>query len=192
MTPEQAGKALFSIFDMIKVSPKADYPLRRFGKIVMDRNPENYFAEVEQAAFSPANTVAGIEPSAYTQSYRLGTNFNQIPINSPLQAYCPFQRDGPRAINGNYVPVANYSSSFEPLNYHADATLSEAHEKWLDKASSFHWAATNDDYHQALDMWKVFGRGGQQDSFIHNIISPNVKAASPDVQDRMFEMFIKV
>lgn len=203
MTPEQAEKAPFSVFDMTKVWPKADYPLRRFGKIVMNRNPENYFAEVEQAAFSPANTVPGIEPSADpvlqarlfsygdTQRYRLGANFNQIPVNRPLQAYCPFQRDGPGAINGNYGSVANYPSSFEPLNYRADATLSEAHEKWVGEATSFHWAATDDDYHQALEMWEVFGRSGQQDSFIHNI-SLNVKAARPDVQDRVFEMFSRV
>lgn len=120
MTADLAETAPFSVFDLTKVWRQADYPLKRFGKIVLDRNPENYFAEVEQDGFSPANTVPGIEPSADpvsqarlfsfggTQRYRLGGNFNQLPINCPLQAYNPFQRDGPATINGNYGSVPNY------------------------------------------------------------------------------------
>lgn len=203
MTADQAEKAPFSVFDLTKVWPQADYPLKRFGKIVLDRNPENYFAEVEQAGFSPANTDPGIEPSADpvlqarlfsygdTQRYRLGANFNQLPINCPLQAYNPFQRDGPATINGNYGSVSNYPSSSEPLKYRTDVNQSEAHEEWIGTATSFHWGATDKDYHQAHELWKVFERTGQQEAFIHNI-SQDLKNARPDIQDRVFEMFTKV
>ncbi|CAN6674777.1 peroxisomal catalase A [Trichomonascus vanleenenianus] len=202
MTPEQAEKAPFSVFDLTKVWPYEDYPLRRFGKLVLDKNPENYFAEVEQAAFSPANTVPGIEPSADpvlqarlfsysdTQRHRLGANFNQLPINRPLQAHCPFQRDGPACFE-NYGREANYPSSFAPLNYRTDVKLSEGHEKWVGEATAFHWGATDYDYVQPREFWKVFGKTNQQKPFLHNI-SLHLKDARPDVRERVYEMFSRV
>ena len=63
MTPEQAQDYRFDIFDITKVWPHADFPLIEIGKMVLNRNPENYFAEVEQAAFSPGNFVPGIAAS---------------------------------------------------------------------------------------------------------------------------------
>lgn len=77
----------WNIFDPTKIWPHGDYPLIRLGKIVLNKNPENYFAETEQSAFSPSHLVPGIEPSADrilqarlfaypdTQRYRLGVNF---------------------------------------------------------------------------------------------------------------------
>ncbi|GAV50583.1 hypothetical protein ZYGR_0Y00250 [Zygosaccharomyces rouxii] len=93
MTTEQAEQADISVFDLTKTWSQKEYPLRRVAKLVLERNSENYFAEVEQSAFSPANTVPGIEPSADpvllarlfsyadTQRYRSGPNFNQLPVN---------------------------------------------------------------------------------------------------------------
>jgi catalase len=63
MTFEQAEKWEFNPFDLTKVWPQADFPLKPVGKMILDRNPKSYFAEVEQSAFSPANLVPGIEPS---------------------------------------------------------------------------------------------------------------------------------
>ncbi|KAK6455946.1 catalase-like domain-containing protein [Scheffersomyces xylosifermentans] len=203
MTAEQAEKAKFSVFDLTKVWPHSEYPLRRFGKLVLDRNPSNYFAEVEQAAFSPANTVPGVEPSADpvlqarlfsyndTHRHRLGPNFNQIPINCPLQAHNPFQRDGQGCVNGNYGSEPNYPSSFQELNYRLDATNNEAHEKWVGEATSFQWTTESNDYDQALSLWEVFKKTGQREAFLHNI-SDNLKGARPEVQDRVFELFGKV
>ena len=64
MTPEQAEKFRYNILDLTKVWPHAEFPLRPVGKIVLDKNAQNYFAEIEQAAFSPSHLVPGIEPSA--------------------------------------------------------------------------------------------------------------------------------
>ncbi|SCW02965.1 LAFE_0F18184g1_1 [Lachancea fermentati] len=203
MTAEEAKKAPFSVFDLTKTWPQKDYPLRKFAKLVLDRNPENYHAEVEQSAFSPANTVPGIEPSADpvlqarlfsysdTQRYRLGANFNQIPINCPLQAYSPFQRDGVACVNGNYGSAPNYPSSFEPLDYRSDASNNESHEKWVGEATSFQWSVTDDDYDQPRAMWEVFRKTGQQEAFIHNL-SANLKGAKPEIQARVIEMFSRV
>jgi catalase len=84
-----------NIFDMTKVWPHSLVPLRQVGKMVLDKNPENYFAEIEQAAFSPSTMVPGIEPSADpmlqarmfayldAQRYRLGVNYQFLPTNAP-------------------------------------------------------------------------------------------------------------
>lgn len=115
LIPEKAGEAYkFDIFDVTKVVPHSDYPLIPVGKIVLNRNPENYFAEVEQSAFAPTHIVPGIEFSADkmlqgrifsypdTHRHRLGANYDQIPINCPYRArVANYQRDGPATVNGN-------------------------------------------------------------------------------------------
>ena len=120
MTEEQASRHKHNPFDLTKVWPKADYPLTEVGVMELNRYPDNYFAEVEQAAFSPANIVPGIGFSpdkvlqgrlfSYgdTQRYRLGINFNSIPVNAPK---CPFQsyhRDGKMRIDGNLGGTLTY------------------------------------------------------------------------------------
>src|SRR6202043_3297710 len=110
-------------FDITKVWPYKDYPLIEVGVVELNRNPANYFAEVEQAAFTPANVVPGIGFSpdrllqgrlfSYgdTQRYRLGVNFNQIPVNAPK---CPFQsyhRDGKMRADGNLGGTLTYPNS---------------------------------------------------------------------------------
>jgi len=96
----------FNPFDLTKIWPKGDYPLLPVGRLALDRNPENFFAEVEQAAFEPANMVPGIGPSpdkmllgrlfSYpdTHRYRIGTNYNQLPINAPQCPVHSYNKDG--------------------------------------------------------------------------------------------------
>ena len=122
MTFEQAEKFEFNPFDLTKVWPHTDYPLIRVGKMVLNRNPRNYFAEVEQMAYSPASLVPGIEPSpdkmlqgrlySYddTPRHRLGANFIQIPVNCPYRAKGAktYQRDGPMNMDGNFQGTPNY------------------------------------------------------------------------------------
>ncbi|KAG0311662.1 hypothetical protein BGZ97_011712 [Linnemannia gamsii] len=121
MTPKEAATYRWNPFDVTKVWPQKDYPLIPVGKMVLNRNPDNYFAEVEQAAFSPSHMVPGIEAStdrmlqgrlfSYpdTQRHRLGTNYQQIPINVPYNArIANQQRDGHMAVNGNGGSAPNY------------------------------------------------------------------------------------
>jgi len=113
--PEQdARNYRFHPFDLTKVWPHADYPLIDVGVLELNRNPENYFAEVEQAAFNPASIVPGIGFSpdkmlqgrlfSYgdTQRYRLGVNHAQIPVNKPRCPVSSFHRDGAMRVDGNY------------------------------------------------------------------------------------------
>ncbi len=107
MTPEEAENYRFDPFDITKVWPHDDYPPVPLGRMVLDRNPTNYFAEVEQAAFSPANFVPGVGPSpdrllqgrlfSYhdTHRHRLGANYELLPINAPRSMVDNYQRDGP-------------------------------------------------------------------------------------------------
>jgi len=121
MTFEQAQTLSFNPFDLTKIWPHAAYPLMEVGRVTLDRNPENYFAEVEQLAFAPAHMVPGIEPSpdkmlqarlfsyADTHRHRLGTNYQSIPVNCPFATKVEnYQRDGPMTVNGNQGGAPNY------------------------------------------------------------------------------------
>jgi catalase len=102
-----AAKQPYDVLDATKIIPEEDVPVRIIGRLVLNRNPDNFFAEVEQVAFCPANIVPGIDFSndpllqgrlfSYldTQKSRLGTaNFHQIPVNQPKCPFQNFQRDG--------------------------------------------------------------------------------------------------
>uniref|UniRef100_A0ABI7Z8B7 Catalase n=1 Tax=Felis catus TaxID=9685 RepID=A0ABI7Z8B7_FELCA len=121
MTFSEAETFPFNPFDVTKVWPHSDYPLIPVGKLVLNRNPVNYFAEVEQMAFDPSNMPPGIEPSpdkmlqgrlfAYpdTHRHRLGPNYLQIPVNCPFRArVANYQRDGPMCMVDNQGGAPNY------------------------------------------------------------------------------------
>ena len=145
MTEEQANNHPQNPFDLTKVWKHGDYPLIPVGEFELNRNPENYFADVEQAAFNPANVVPGIGFSpdrmlqgrlfSYgdAQRYRLGVNSAQIPVNAPKCPYHSFHRDGAMRVDGNYGSEKHYEpNSFgnwqeqpqykePPLALHGDA-----------------------------------------------------------------------
>ena len=120
MTEAQTKAFPFNPFDLTKVWPKGDFPLIEVGYFELNRNPENFFAEVEQAAFSPANIVPGIGFSpdkmlqgrlfSYgdTQRYRLGVNFNHIPVNAPKCPFHSYHRDGAMRTDGNLDRTPSY------------------------------------------------------------------------------------
>ncbi|HDS29856.1 MAG TPA: catalase, partial [Firmicutes bacterium] len=121
MTPEQAKTYRFDPFDITKVWPHADFPPINVGTLVLNRNPENYFAEVEQAAFSPGNFVPGIGPSpdkmlqgrlfSYhdTHRHRLGPNYHLLPVNAPKASRMnTYQRDGAMRLDNNEGGGPNY------------------------------------------------------------------------------------
>lgn len=120
MTEAQARSHKHNPFDLTKVWPHAEYPLREVGMLELDRNPDNVFAEVEQAAFSPANVVPGVgfSPDRMLQArlfsygdaqrYRLGVNFNQVPVNAPKCPFHSFHRDGAMRVDGNLGATTSY------------------------------------------------------------------------------------
>ncbi|MDH6213425.1 catalase [Streptomyces pseudovenezuelae] len=126
MPAAEAAEYRFNPFDLTKVWPHRDYPLQRVGRLVLDRNPDNVFAEVEQAAFSPDNFVPGIGPSpdkmlqgrlfAYADAhrYRLGVNHTLLAVNAPRATTARnYGRDGLMAANSQ----GRYAKNYEPNSY---------------------------------------------------------------------------
>lgn len=124
MPVEDLDKWGFDPLDPTKVWPEDAYPLIKVGTMTLNRNPDNFFAEVEQSAFSPSALVPGIEPSedkllqgrlfSYpdTQRYRLGANYLQIPVNCPYASVRNHQRDGLMNVNQDPSPI-----NYEPNSY---------------------------------------------------------------------------
>ncbi len=112
MTLEQAEKMPYNPFDLTKVWYKGEFPLIEVGYFELNKNPENYYLDVEHAAFNPADIVAGIGFSPYkmlqrrlfsygdAQRYRLGVSYGQIPVNRPRCPYDSYHRDGQMRVDG--------------------------------------------------------------------------------------------
>ncbi|CAG7917085.1 unnamed protein product [Penicillium olsonii] len=180
LSPEQAEKFRWNVFDLTKVWPQKDVPLRRFGRFTLNENPQNYFAEIEQAAFSPSHMVPGAEPSA-----------DPIPVNCPLKAFNPTHRDGAMNVNGNYGANPNYPSTFRPLAYQP-VPASQKHEQWTGAVLAEQYPVTSEDYVQANDLWQVLGRTpGQQENFVGNL-SGHLCGAEERVRKATYEMFRRV
>ena len=120
MPEADASTVPYNPFDLTKVWPHADYPLIEVGVVELNRNPENFFAEVEQSAFNPAAVVPGISFSpdkmlqarlfSYgdAQRYRLGVNHHQIPVNAPRCPVHSYHRDGAMRVDGNHGATLGY------------------------------------------------------------------------------------
>ncbi len=154
MTDEEAAAFPFNPFDLTKVWPHGDFPLIEVGEMVLNRNPQNYFAEVEQAAFNPAQVVPGIGFSpdkmlqgrlfAYSdaQNYRLGVNHHLIPVNRPRCPFHSFHRDGQMRTDGNQGSTLTY----EPNSYHEWQEQPQFMEPSQHICGdSGHWDYANDD-----------------------------------------------
>jgi catalase len=120
MPEKEAETYHLNPFDLTKVWPHKDYPLHEVGELELNRNPENYFAEVEQAAFEPRNVVPGMgfSPDKMLQArlisypdahrYRLGVNYDSLPVNKPQCPYHTYNKDGAMRFDGNGGPEVNY------------------------------------------------------------------------------------
>jgi catalase len=193
MTDEEAKAFRFNPFDLTKVWPKGEFPLTEVGVLELNRNPENVFAEVEQAAFSPANIVPGIgfSPDKMLQArlfsygdaarYRLGVNHNLIPVNAPKCPYHSYHRDGAMRTDGNLGGTTHYW----PNSRGAWADRPDLNEPPLaiDGAAA-HWDHRIDDdhYQQPGDLFRLMSAEQRQALFDNTARS--VGGASVDIQQR--------
>jgi len=159
MTDDQAKKFKWNPFDITKVWPHSDYPLIDAGIMELNEIPVNYFADVEQSAFAPANLIDGISLSpdkmlqgrilAYPDAhrYRLGANYEQIPVNRPINEVHNHQRDGMMSIDGNGGDTPNYfPNSFD--NIEADKSYKEpAFKLDSDLADTYDRNENDDDFY---------------------------------------------
>ncbi len=177
MPETDAEKVPYHPFDLTKVWPHKDYPLIEVGVMELNRNPENYYAEVEQAAFNPVNIVPGIGFSpdkmlqgrlfSYgdAQRYRLGVNHHLIPVN---RARCPvhgYHRDGMMRTDGNYGSTLGY----EPNSYGVWQEQPQYREPPLKiNGDAAHWDFREDDddyYKQPGDLFRLMTADEQQRLF---------------------------
>ncbi|MGI6004658.1 MAG: catalase [Christensenellales bacterium] len=168
MTEEQAKNHKENPFDITKIWSKKDFPLIPVGVMELNRNPENYFADVEQAAFNPANIVPGIGLSpdkllqgrlfSYgdAQRYRLGVNHGMIPVNAPKVPVHSFHRDGQMRVDGNYGATLAY----QPNSYGQWAEQPDFKEPPLEITGAMDSYEPKDDqtddcFYQAGDLYRL-------------------------------------
>lgn len=183
MTDAQANKFRWNPFDITKIWPHAEYPLLDVGIMELNEIPANYYADVEQAAFAPAHVVDGIGLSpdkllqgrilAYPDAhrYRLGANYEQIPVNRPLCPVHHHQRDGIMNIDGNRGDSPNYfPNSFD--NIEADKNYKEPAIKLdSDIADTYNRNENDDDhYTQPGNLFRKVMTENEQQNTISNIV----------------------
>lgn len=194
MTEEQANNHPQNPFDLTKVWKHSDYPLIPVGEFELNRNPENYFADVEQAAFNPAHIVPGIGFSpdrmlqgrlfSYgdAQRYRLGVNNSQIPVNAPKCPYHAFHRDGAMRVDGNYGAAKHY----EPNSFNEWNEQPEYKEPSLalhgDAGAWDHRPDDNDYYSQPGDLFRLMS--DKQKQLLFNNTAAEVGQAQKFIQVR--------
>jgi catalase len=202
---EDAAGYRFNPFDVTKVWPHADYPPITVGRFVLDRNPSNHFAEVEQAAFSPANLVPGIGLSpdkmlmgrvfSYhdTHLHRIGTNYEQLPINAPRCPVHSYDKDGPMNYrHAGAQPVYAPNSHGGPA---ADPSK-EMPSWWVEAAEIGRYAyelhAEDDDFTQAGMLYRDVMSATDRDHLVTNIVAHASNGVTRAVQSRVADYWGRV
>jgi catalase len=202
MTPEEAKEYKFDPFDITKVWYHGDYPLIPLGKMVLNKNPENFFAEVEQAAFAPSNFVPGIGPSpdrllqgrlfSYedTQRHRLGANHHQIPVNKAKNAkIANYQRDSYMNVDSNGASSPNYYPN--TMNGPEPDILFNPPVVEVQSIINRHTRPTEDvDFVQAGELYRRVLDDQAKTNLISNIVG-HLGNAKENIQYRQTALFYK-
>lgn len=200
MSEEEAANRAENPFDVTKTWSQKDYPLIEVGVLELNRNPLNYFAEVEQAAFGPSNMVPGVGLSpdrmlqgrvfAYADAhrYRIGTNHQHLPVNAPRSPVHSYQRDGAMTM-GSYGSAPNY----EPNSY-ADAPKQSP--RHAEPALALNGAADRYDHREDNDYYSHAGAlfrlmNAEQRALLINNIAGTLQGVSEDVVQRQLQHFFK-
>ena len=187
---EQAADYRFNPFDLTKIWPHSDYPPITIGRFTLHRNPENYFAEIEQASFEPANFVPGIGPSpdkmlqgrlfSYpdTHRYRIGPNYLQLPVNRPRTPVRSYNKDGPMRYDNPpdpvYAPNSAGGPAADPELWRGDSY--QVAGEILRSAYTLH--ADDDDFGQPRALWENVMSEADRDHLVSNIAG---HAGAPEV-----------
>jgi catalase len=200
---DEAADYRFNPFDLTKVWPHVDYPLVEVGRMVLDRNPDNHFAQIEQAAFEPSNMVPGIGPSpdrmllgrlfSYpdTHRYRIGPNYLQLPVNAPHVEVHSYNRNGPmRYRNDGNAPVYAPNSFGGPK---ADPQFELP--SWSASGEIVRTAYTlrrdDDDFGQPGTLYRTVMDDAARDRLAYNV-TQHLGGVQPGVLARAVEYWSKV
>ena len=202
---EEAASYRFNPFDLTKVWPHADYPPITVGRFVLDRNPQNHFAEVEQAAFSVGSLVPGIGLSpdkmlmgrifSYhdTHLHRIGANYEQLPINSPKSPVNSYNKDGAMTFrNPGAQPVYSPNSYGGPVADPAKAQPSW----WVEAAEIGRYAyelhRDDDDFLQPGTLYREVMNPTDREHLVTNIVAHASDGVSAEVQARVITYWTNV
>jgi catalase len=200
MTEEQAEQLDYNPFDLTKVWFYKDFPLIDVGIVELNRNPDNYFADIEQVALAPSNIVSGISFSpdkmlqarifayADAQRYRLGANHQHLPVNRPRNEISNHQRAGQMRFDGNGGSELNY----EPNSFGGakeDKSFAEPPLKISGDAARYDHRKGNDDYSQAGKLFNVMS--AEQQEILCGNIANAMHGVPQFIMDRQLEHFDK-
>ena len=197
-----AEKTTYNPFDLTKVWPHKDYPVIPVGVVELNRNPDNYFAQIEQVAFSPSNNVPGISFSpdkmlqarvfsyADAHRHRLGTHYEQLPVNAPLCPVHTYNKDGAMRFFDNNT--ANPNAYYEPNSFNGpveDKSVAEPPLKISGDVDRYNHRIGNDDYTQAGDLFRLFTAEQKQRLFSN--IAAAMSAVPQFIVERQLAHFDK-
>ena len=203
MPEGDARKTIYNPFDLTKVWSHADYPLIEVGEMELNRNPDNYFAEVEQAAFSPSNVVPGIGFSpdkvlqarifAYADAhrYRLGTHYEALPVNAPKCPMHHYHKDGAMRFFPN--DTGNPNAYYEPNSVDGPAQDPGYREPPLSvsgDADRYDHRNANDDYVQPRALFEMFDNDQRRRLFTN--IAEAMQGVPEEIVQRQLEHFRRV
>ncbi len=198
MSEAQAEQTPFNPFDLTKVWPHADFPLVEVGVMELNRNPGNYFAEIEQSSFSPSNVVPGVSFSpdkmlqarifsyADAHRYRVGTHYESLPVNRPKNAVNTYHLDGPMRYEYSKTPDAYY----EPNSFHGPVQTNVPDEPPLPiygDAARYNHREGNDDYTQPGNLFRLMS--DRQKSQLFNNVAEAMAGVPAFIIDRQLAHF---
>jgi catalase len=200
MPEKEADSYHINPFDLTKIWPHRDYPLIEVGNLVLDCNPENYFAEVEQAAFDPKNIVPGMgySPDKMLQArlisypdahrYRIGVNYDALPVNKPQCPMHTYHRDGAMRFDGNFGAEPNY----EPNSFGgpAENTIYRERPRTVSGSVDRHNHRVDEDYYtQPGNLFRLM-KPEERERLIGNIVA-SMKTVPDHIQERQLWHFKK-
>ena len=207
MPYEDAKDYRFNPFDLTKVWPHEDYPRIKVGRLVLNKNPENFHAQIEQATFAPSNFVPGIGASpdkmllarifsyADAHRYRVGTNHAALPVNAPKSELNSYSKDGamrhdfrapdspvyaPNSVGG---PEADPDKAGDAGNWETDGEMTRA-------AATLH--PEDDDFGQAGTLYRKVLDAAAKERLVNNIAGHVADVTRPDLLERVFEYWNNV
>lgn len=195
----------FNPFDLTKVWPHADYPLITVGRLTLNRNPTDHHSQIEQGAWEPSNLVPGIGPSpdkmllgrmfAYPDAhrYRIGANYNQLPVNAPKSGVHSYSKDGQMRFNTVSDPVYSPNSKGGPradINRYGESAGWHTDGELVRAAYTLH--AQDDDWGQAGSLVRDVMNAAERDRLVDNIVGHLLDGVSEPVLRRAFEYWRKV
>ncbi|WP_051239601.1 catalase [Pontibacillus halophilus] len=194
----------FDPLDDTKLWPEEQFPFLKVGRMVLNKNPENHFAEIEQAAFGTGVLVDGMDFSddkmlqgrtfsySDTQRYRIGANYLQLPTNSPKKHVATNQRDGNMTYHVDQGPNQNPHVNYEPSSYNGleeSEQVVDYHQPYVEGKLQRSEIDRTNDYKQAGERYRTF-EDWERNDLITNLVN-SLKPCTPEIQHKMVEMFWK-